>query len=92
MDKKTILNLSKKYSSFYLYDESQILSNISQLYHAFPNIKLLYSIKSNSNQEVLKTIFNNNLGADAASINEAEIIFFTRHLANRQKKALKIQH
>ena len=70
MDKKTILNLSKKYSSFYLYDESQILSNISQLYHAFPNIKLLYSIKSNSNQEVLKTIFNNNLGADAASINE----------------------
>lgn len=70
MDKKTILNLSKKYSSFYLYDESQILSNISQLYHAFPNIKLLYSIKSNSNQEVLKTIFNNNLGADTASINE----------------------
>ena len=70
MNKELIFRLSKKYSSFYLYDETRILQNIATLRHAFPNVNILYSMKSNPNQKLLRIIFNTQVGADAASINE----------------------
>lgn len=69
-NKKMVLEQGKKYDSFYLYDENIVLENIKKLKESFPNVKFLYSVKSNHHPEMLKTIFSQGIGADAASSNE----------------------
>ncbi|WP_163468782.1 diaminopimelate decarboxylase [Fusobacterium sp. IOR10] len=69
-NKEVILEQGKKYDSFYLYDENIVLGNIKKLKKNFPNVKFLYSVKSNHHPEILKTIFAQGIGADAASSNE----------------------
>jgi len=69
-NKEVILEQGKKYDSFYLYDEKIVLENIKKLKKNFPNVKFLYSVKSNHHPEILKTIFAQGIGADAASSNE----------------------
>lgn len=61
---------AKRYDSFYLYDESQIVARAQDLKEHFPNILFLYSIKCNSNANVLRSVFSQGFGADAASAGE----------------------
>ncbi|POP31584.1 diaminopimelate decarboxylase [Lactonifactor longoviformis] len=61
---------AKRYDSFYLYDESQIVARTQDLKEHFPNIRFLYSIKCNSNVNVLRSVFSQGFGADAASAGE----------------------
>ncbi len=61
---------SEKYDSFYLYEESIILSYTQMLRRAFENVDFLYSIKANPHPLVVKTVFSQGFGADAASLNE----------------------
>ena len=68
--KNKICEISKKYDSFYLYDEKIIKNSISNLRKVFSEIEFLYSVKCNSNINVLKSIFSEGFGADAASIAE----------------------
>ena len=68
--KNQICEISQKYDSFYLYDEKIIKNSISNLRKVFPKIEFLYSIKCNSNVNVLKSIFSEGFGADAASLAE----------------------
>ena len=68
--KNQICEISQKYDSFYLYDEKIIKNSISNLRKVFPEIEFLYSIKCNSNVNVLKSIFSEGFGADAASLAE----------------------
>lgn len=56
--------------NFYLYDENRIKERINDLHENFPQIKFLYSIKCNNNKNVMKSVFNQGLGADAASLQE----------------------
>lgn len=56
--------------NFYLYYEQMIHKNIACLQNNFPQVKFLYSIKCNSNKHVLRSIFRQGLGADAASLQE----------------------
>lgn len=71
-NKEIIKELSKKYDSFYLYDESVIDENAITLTGNFPDIEFLYSIKCNPNHNILKRIFSLDYGADAASSKEVE--------------------
>ena len=68
--KNQIYEISQKYDSFYLYDENIIKNSISNLKKVFPEIEFLYSVKCNSNVNVLKSIFSEGFGADAASLAE----------------------
>lgn len=61
---------AKRYDSFYLYDESQIVARTRELKEYFPNILFLYSIKCNSNANVLRSVFSQGFGADVASAGE----------------------
>ena len=61
---------SQKHDSFYLYDESIILSYTKMLRNAFANVDFLYSIKANPHPLVVRTVFSQGFGADAASLNE----------------------
>lgn len=70
MNKDIINELSKEYDSFYLYEEDKLLSQIHALQHAFPSVEFLYSVKCNPNENILKTVFENGMGSDSASLNE----------------------
>lgn len=69
-NEKVIIEQGEKYDSFYLYDEKIVLENIKNLKENFFNINFLYSMKANHHPEILKTIFKEKIGADAASSNE----------------------
>ncbi len=71
MKNKGVINkLAEIYDSFYLYDEVVIREKANYLKDNFPNVKFLYSMKCNPQRDVLKTIFDEGLGADAASLGE----------------------
>jgi diaminopimelate decarboxylase len=69
-DKQVVLEQAKKFDSFYLYDESIILEYTGRLKQDFEGVGFLYSIKTNPNPMVLKAVFSQGFGADAASLGE----------------------
>lgn len=69
-NKAMIAKYAEKYGSFYLYDESCIISSVNVLKENFPQIEFLYSVKCNSNHDVLHSVFAHSFGADAASLGE----------------------
>lgn len=73
MNRNVIEQLAKKYDSFYLYEQEGILNSIGNLKDNFPSVDFLFSVKCNPNENVLRTIFNQKFGVDAASLNEVYI-------------------
>lgn len=71
-DRNAVQKLARQYDSFYLYDESQILTQTKALKEYFPHIFFLYSIKCNSNAKVIQSVFSQGFGADAASAGEVQ--------------------
>ncbi len=70
MDKQIILELSREFDSFYLYDEAVILRQAERLKRCFPSMAFLYSVKCNPNPRVLACLASQGFGADAASLAE----------------------
>lgn len=64
--------LKADYDNFYIYDERWIRKCVLRLRSCFPQVKFLYSIKCNNNRHVMRSVFNQGLGADAASVREVE--------------------
>lgn len=71
--KSAVLDCLERYDNFYLYDESTIAASLDCLKANFPQIKFLYSVKCNSNFNVLCSVFSRGLGADAASAGEVRL-------------------
>lgn len=69
-NKQVVLEQAKKFDSFYLYDENKILEYTGRLKLDFEGVGFLYSIKTNPNPMLLKTVFSQGFGADAASLGE----------------------
>lgn len=69
-NQEVIHQQAKLYDSFYLYDETQITNNINHLKRSFQGVKFLYSIKTNSDENVVNCILSNGFGVDAASAAE----------------------
>lgn len=67
---ETIRRLAERYDSFYVYDEQHIIGSIQELTSHFPQVKFLYSLKCNPHPDVLRSVFSQGLGADAASLGE----------------------
>ena len=70
--KELLLELLKDYESFYLYDGSAILKHTGQLLEDLPGVEFLYSVKANPAPAVMKAVFSQGFGADAASLAEVE--------------------
>ena len=73
--KNIISQYTQKWDSFYLYDESRILESTAHLKANFPHIHFIYSIKCNANAHVLRCIFQQGFGADAASLGEVLLAY-----------------
>lgn len=78
-----IKKIAQEEDSFYLYDEEVILERINNLKENFPSVEFLYSLKTNPNPDILDTIYDTGLGADAASLKEVEISF--ERIKNKEK-------
>ncbi|MDM8535051.1 diaminopimelate decarboxylase, partial [Clostridiaceae bacterium HSG29] len=72
-NKNVVVEQSKYYDSFYLYDEKIINKYIKRLKNSFSNVKFLYSIKANSHPLVVKCVTSQGIGVDASSINEVKM-------------------
>lgn len=70
LDRELILKLAEKYESFYLYDGRTVLDSIAALGSSFEGVRFLYSAKANPHPSVLRCIFDEGFGLDAASIGE----------------------
>lgn len=70
MNKQIIIKQAENHDSFYLYDEAVIVKSMDQLKQTFPNLEFLYSMKCNPNHHVLRCVFGQGFGADAASLGE----------------------
>lgn len=68
--KEQIKELSRQFDCFYIYEERAILAHIRQMKENFPSAAFLYSMKCNPHPGVLKSIFSQGFGADAASLGE----------------------
>ena len=64
------LKAAEVHDSFYLYDEQGILESAERLVSNFPNAEFIYSVKCNHDKRVLKTVFGQGYGADAAGLQE----------------------
>lgn len=69
-DRAMVLKLAEKYDSFYMYDGRMIRESIAALHASFDGVRFLYSVKANPHPSVLKCIFSEGVGADAASLRE----------------------
>lgn len=70
LDRELILKLAEKYESFYLYDGRTVLDSIAALGSSFEGVRFLYSAKANPHPSVLRCIFDEGFGLDAASMGE----------------------
>lgn len=71
--KKVISKCAETRDSFYLYDEKGILESVENLKSNFPETEFLYSIKCNPDPRVLRCVFCEGFGADAASAGEVRL-------------------
>lgn len=73
LDREFILKLAEKYESFYLYDGRTVLDSIAALGSSFEGVRFLYSAKANLHPSVLRCIFDEGFGLDAASMGEVSM-------------------
>ena len=76
VDNSSVDKLSRKFKTpFYCYSLSQIKLNLNNFKNCFNKIKPLicFSVKSNSNLEILKNLKREGCGADVVSIGELKI-------------------
>lgn len=70
MKQELLWELLGERDSFYLYDEGVIMEYTGRLRSDFPGVEFLYSIKCNPHPPVVKSVFGQGFGADAASLGE----------------------
>jgi len=82
-NKDIIAKLAESHDSFYLYDQRVIQQSIACLQRYFSQVEFLYSMKCNPHEEVLKTVFEGGLWADAASL--GEVLMAVSHGLEREQ-------
>lgn len=71
---KKVSSIVKQFGTpLYLYDASIILDRAKRIQQAFPNFKILYSIKANPNPAIAKILADVGMGAGVSSQMEIEL-------------------
>ncbi len=66
----SIKEIASKYNSFYVYDEKTLKENVNKLKDNFKSAYFIYSLKTNPHKKVANSVLKENIGTDAASLNE----------------------
>ncbi len=69
--KNDLIKLAKKYGTpLFILDHARLRENFRTFKKHLPNVQAYYAVKANSNQEIIKTLFNEGASFDVASYNE----------------------
>jgi ornithine decarboxylase len=69
--KEELVKLAKEHGTpLFILDHAKIRENFQTFKKNLPNVQAYYAVKANSNQEIIKTLFNEGASFDVASYNE----------------------
>ncbi len=69
--KEKLLKLAKKHGTpLFIIDHDKIRENFRIFSKNLPDVQVYYAVKANSNQEIIRTLFNEGSSFDVASYNE----------------------
>jgi len=85
--KKELLKLAQKHGTpLFIIDHDVIRKNYRTFKKNLPRVQCYYAVKANSNQEIIKTLFNEGASFDVASYNEfMQIYKYIRHFEPKAK-------
>ncbi len=69
--KKELVKLAQKHGTpLFIIDHNKLRENFRTFRKNLPNVQAYYAVKANSNQEIIRTLFNEGSSFDVASYNE----------------------
>jgi ornithine decarboxylase len=85
--KLDVLKLAKKHGTpLFIIDHNKIRENYRTFKRNLPRVQCYYAVKANSNQEIIKTLFDEGSSFDVASYNEfMQVYEYIRHYDRRVK-------
>jgi ornithine decarboxylase len=85
--KNELVKLAKKYGTpLFIIDHQKIRENYRLFKKSLPRVQAYYAVKANSNQEIIKTLFNEGASFDVASYNEfMQIYEYIKHFEEKDK-------
>jgi len=85
--KKKLLQLVKKHGTpLFIIDHNIIRQNYRTFKKHLPAVQCYYAVKANSNQEIIKTLFNEGSSFDVASYNEfMQVYEYIKHFEEKEK-------
>ena len=85
--KKELIKLAEKHGTpLFIIDHQKIRENYRLFKKSLPRVQAYYAVKANSNQEIVKTLFNEGASFDVASYNEfMQIYEYIKHFREKDK-------
>jgi len=85
--KKELIRLAEKHGTpLFIIDHKKIRENYRTFKRSLPRVQAYYAVKANSNQEIVKTLFNEGASFDVASYNEfMQVYEYIRHFEEKDK-------
>lgn len=85
--KRELVKLAAKYGTpLFIIDHEVIRKNYRTFKKNLPRVQCYYAVKANSNQEIVKTLFNEGASFDVASYNEfMQVYTYIRHFEEKDK-------
>jgi ornithine decarboxylase len=85
--KEEFIRLAKKHGTpLFIIDHKKIRENYRTFKKNLPRVQAYYAVKANSNQEIIKTLFNEGASFDVASYSEfMQIYEYIKHFEEKEK-------
>ncbi len=85
--KQEALKLARQHGTpLFIIDHDRIRENYRTFKKHLPRVQAYYAVKANSNQEIVKTLFNEGASFDVASYNEfMQVYEYIRHFEEKEK-------
>jgi ornithine decarboxylase len=85
--KEEALRLAQEHGTpLFIIDHDRIRENYRTFKKHLPRVQAYYAVKANSNQEIIKTLFNEGASFDVASYNEfMQVYEYIRHFEEKDK-------
>jgi len=85
--KKRLLALAERHGTpLFILDHPKIRKNYRIFKKSLPRVQCYYAVKANSNQEIIKTLFESGSSFDVASYNEfMQVYEYLKHFEEKEK-------
>ncbi len=85
--KSQFIKLAEKHGTpLFIIDHNKVRENYRKFKKNLPRVQTYYAVKANSNQEIVKTLFNEGASFDVASYNEfMQVYEYIRHFEEKVK-------